>query len=125
MAKEGKKAVRQAFRDAVFARDRFTCVVCGRKWTPADANPDLKRVNAHHITDRSEMPNGGYVAENGVTVCDVGAFVGREHESCHMRCEKFHISEGREWEPGLHPDDLYQRIGSSLEKAWDASERIA
>lgn len=124
MGKADKKAVRSAFREAVFTRDRYTCRVCGRRWSPADADPALNRVNAHHITDRSEMPNGGYVPENGITVCDIAAFPGREHESCHMRCERFHITQGRECEPELHPDELYRRIGSSLELAWEAGERL-
>lgn len=100
-----KKQVRKAFRDAVFQRDCYTCQVCGKKWTEADADPTLKRINAHHITDRTKMPNGGYVKENGITVCD-------GEDSCHMRCEKYHISGGTEWEEGLHPDDLYEKIGS-------------
>lgn len=107
----GKKDVRAAFRRAVFTRDRYHCVVCGRKWSPADADPALGRINAHHITDRSLMPHGGYVAENGVTVCDGGA------DSCHMMCEAYHISGGKSHEPGFHPDDLYRKIGSSLEAA--------
>ena len=124
MAKADKKSVRASFRDAVFARDRYTCRVCGRRWTAADVDPALFRVNAHHITDRSEMPNGGYVAENGITVCDVASFAGREDESCHMRCERFHISGGKSWEPGLHPDDRDRIVGSSLEAAWEASEKL-
>jgi len=54
------------------------------------------------------MPNGGYVKENGITVCK---------EDCHLKVEMFHISEGTEWSEGLHPDDLYRMIGSSKELA--------
>lgn len=115
----GKKDVRAAFRDAVFRRDRHTCVVCGRRWTPADADPSLGRIDAHHIVDRHEFPNGGYVAENGVTVCAEGA------SSCHMRCEAYHISGGKSHEPGLHPEDLYRKIGSSLDAAIAADEDLA
>lgn len=115
----GKRDVRTAFREAVFARDRHRCVVCGKQWTPADADPALKRVNAHHILDRHEFPNGGYVAENGVTVCDGGP------GSCHMRCEAFHSSGGRSVEPELHPEALYRKIGSSLEQAIAADEALA
>lgn len=110
----GKKDVRAAFRAAVFTRDRYTCVVCGRRWTPADADPSLGRINAHHVTDRHEFPNGGYVAANGVTVCDGGA------DSCHMKCEQFHISGGTSCVVGLHPNDLYRKIGSSLDAALEA-----
>lgn len=52
-----KKQVRDAFRKAVFDRDKHCCRVCN--W---DADPD--NLDAHHITDRNDMPGGGYVAEN-------------------------------------------------------------
>lgn len=41
-----------------------------------------------------------------------------------MLAEKFHISGDTEWEPGMHPDDLYKLIGSSYEMAVKASERL-
>lgn len=113
----GKKDVRAAFRNAVFARDKFTCVVCGKKWTAADADPSLGRINAHHITDRHLMPNGGYVPENGVTVCDGGK------DSCHMKCEQYHINQGIGWE-GLYPADLYEKIHSSHARAVAASNKL-
>jgi hypothetical protein len=49
---------------------------------------------------------------------------GSEEDSCHMKAEKFHISEGAEWEPGMHPEDLYKLIGSSKELAIKKSEKI-
>ncbi len=104
----GKKTIRARFRRAVFTRDRHRCRVCGRQWSEADADPSLHRLNAHHITDRSEMPGGGYVAENGITVCE---------QPCHPRVERFHASGGLDWEEGLHPDDLYARIGSTHDTA--------
>ena len=113
----GKKDVRADFRNAVFSRDHYSCVVCGKKWSPADAAPALGRMNAHHITDRSLMPGGGYVKENGVTVCD-------GENSCHMKCEQFHISGGQLWEEGLHPEDLYRKIGSSRDLAEQASQKL-
>lgn len=96
-----KSNIRKVFRDSVFKRDKFTCQVCGNKGTEDS-------LDAHHITDRSEIPNGGYVKENGITVCKIG---------CHFKVEKFHIYEGEEFEEGLHPDDLYKKIGSSKEIA--------
>lgn len=101
-----KKDIRRQFRDAVFERDHYTCLVCGKEWTPADADPNLHRINAHHITDRSEMPHGGYVPENGVTVCE---------GECHRRVERYH--ETGEVEPHLSPDALYQAIGTCKGKA--------
>jgi 5-methylcytosine-specific restriction endonuclease McrA len=111
-----KKTTRAAFRRAVFTRDGHRCRVCGRQWSAADADPALRRLNAHHITDRTELPGGGYVAENGITVCE---------QPCHPRVERFHASAGRDWEEGLHPDDLYAMIGSTRDTAVAASlERL-
>lgn len=105
-----KKLIRKRFRNSVFSRDKYTCKVCG-------VMRDEEELDAHHITDRNEMPNGGYVASNGITVC-------KDKDDCHMRVEKFHISGGEEWEEGLHPDDLYKLIGSSKDKAFRDSERL-
>lgn len=103
-----KAQIRKNFRDGVFKRDNFTCKVCNNR-----AQED--ELDAHHITDRNEMPNGGYVISNGITV---------HKEECHMKVEKFHISGGNEWIEGLHPDDLYKMIGSSKEKAIKDSEKL-
>lgn len=105
----GKKDIRKNFREAVFTRDKKTCLVCGFKYD------DVSSLDAHHITDRDEMPNGGYVKENGISVCKV---------DCHFKVEWFHITEGSEWEPNLHPDDLYKLIGSSKELAIKKSEKL-
>lgn len=110
---KGKKAVRKRFRESVFRRDRYKCQVCGKQWTKEDTDPVDKKMNAHHITDRSLMPNGGYVKENGITVCE---------DPCHMRVEQYHITGTVD--DGLHPDDLYVKVGSSLEIAMAASERL-
>ncbi len=104
----GKKDIRNNFRNAVFERDDHTCKVCGTKRSEHE-------LDAHHITDRNEMPNGGYVVENGITVCK---------QDCHICVELFHISEGQEWTPGLHPDDLYKMINSSYELAFIKSEEL-
>lgn len=99
-----KQIVRQNFRGAVFKRDGFKCKFC-------DVTTDL---DAHHITDRTLMPNGGYVKENGITLCPVH----------HMMAEKFHISGGSEWDENMHPNDLYFKINSSYELAVRISERL-
>lgn len=104
-----KKAIRQKFRDAVYKRDNFTCRVCGEKRQEKD-------LDSHHITDRSEIVNGGYVASNGITVCK---------EECHMKVEQFHISGGVTWVDGLHPDDLYRMIGSSRQPPTTESRWLA
>ena len=82
----GKKDIRKNFRDSVFTRDKYTCKVC-------DTKSEEELLDAHHITDRNEMPNGGYVKENGITVCKV---------ECHPFVEAFHVSQGDWWEEGLH-----------------------
>lgn len=64
------------------------------------------RLSVIERADRSEMPNGGYVKENGITLCKL----------CHVKCEKYHISNGKEYESGLHPDDLYLMINKESEK---------
>jgi len=108
---QNKKQIRANFRKDVFERDKYTCRCCGFVALPGRVEDTL---DAHHITDRSEMPSGGYVKENGISVC----------AECHKKAEKYHISEGKEWEPGFHPDELYAKIGSSHEKAVKASEKL-
>lgn len=99
-----KKKIRENFAAAVFKRDNYKCVFCTVKIN----------LDAHHITDRNLMPNGGYVKENGITLC----------EQHHIDAEKFHISDGQEWVEGMHPSDLYAKVGSSYEQAVEASKRL-
>lgn len=110
---QNKKAVRKAFRDNVFKRDGYKCVCCGKRSTPANAEADL---DAHHVTPREEMPNGGYVKENGVTLCK-----GDDGSSCHEKAEL--VLKGDNL-PGYTPDDLYAKIGSNREKAHTSSEKL-
>ncbi len=100
----GKKMVRARFREAVHARDDHRCRMCGAEG----------QLDAHHITDRNDMPGGGYVAENGISLC----------HRCHMKAEAYHASGHEVWEEGWHPDDLYEVIGSSHARAVRASERL-
>lgn len=113
MGKSKKKEIRKKFRDSVFKRDGYKCSWCGNG--PFKSEPE-KHLDAHHITDRNDMPNGGYVPENGISLCKYGEN-DLEKDSCHMKAEKFHISGGEEWEEGMHPDDLYKLIDSSKELA--------
>lgn len=98
-----KQLIRQKFRDAVFKRDGHKCRFCD----------ETKDLDAHHITDRNEMPNGGYVLENGITLC-------QRH---HYIAEKYHISQGKHWEPGFKPDELYKLIGSSHDLALEKDKK--
>ncbi len=113
MAKH-KQEVRHRFRSSVFSRDKYRCKVCGRQWRAKDADPKLQRIDAHHITDRNLMPNVGYVPENGITVCQ---------NPCHRQVEQFHLTGIAM--PGLHPEDLYPLVHSSLSQAERASEKLS
>ena len=95
-----KKQIRAAFRKAVFERDQYRCAKCG-------ASDEL---DAHHITDRSEMPDGGYVVENGISLC----------KDCHWKAEQFHATGSAV--KGYAPDNLYRIIGSSREQARKEAE---
>ncbi len=97
-----KKLIRQRFRDTTFARDGHKCRGCG--W--ALFRPGEVELDAHHITDRNLMPNGGYVKTNGISLCP----------TCHQKAEVFH-STGIAL-PGWAPDDLYRMISSSYEQAY-------
>ena len=77
-----KQMVRQEFRNAVFQRDGYRCVIC----------KSSEKIDAHHITNRDEMENGGYVLDNGITL----------FSKCHLLAEKF------------YPNNLYKLIGSKL-----------
>lgn len=102
-----KKAIRESFRNKTFERDGHKCRVCGA------AGHDSDYLDAHHITDRNLMPNGGYVSENGISLCP----------ECHVKAEVFH-STGAAL-PGFSPEELYVLIGSSYERAVKASERLS
>lgn len=99
-----KQLIRESFRTAVLGRDGNQCVFC-------DETQDL---DAHHISDRSKMPNGGYVKENGITLCP-------DH---HLDAELYHISNGNDFVKGLHPNDLYAIISSSYKLAVEKSRRL-
>lgn len=62
---------RDEFREAVFARDKLRCVVCG-----------MPPVDAHHIVERKLWVDGGYFLDNGASLC----------EPCHLRAESTEIS---------------------------------
>ena len=102
---KNKQKVREQFRNAVFKRDDYKCIMCGK----AMSN-DLK-LDAHHITDRHEMPNGGYIVENGITLCD-------QPGGCHEKAEAF--NRGLHVEDGYSPSELYELIGSSRSVAFAA-----
>jgi hypothetical protein len=106
-----KERIRERFRDGVFKRAGYRCqgVGCAVKATRATA---VETLDAHHITDRNEMPRGGYVVENGIALC----------EACHRKAEAFHETGAAL--DGWHPHDLYRIVGSSRERAENASRKL-
>lgn len=93
---EQKRMIRLRFNTDCFYRDDFTCRLC-------TAGPE--KLEVHHITSREQMPNGGYVKENGITLC-----------------QKHHLIV--ETKSDYTNDELYGLIGSSYEKALVASSRL-
>lgn len=113
-----KKKIRQDFRTKVFKRDGYQCVCCCKdgkcRQTGEYKGKDVPRwpLDAHHITNRNEFKNGGYVKENGISLCD----------ECHEFAE---WALNGDFILGYMPNDLYELIGSSLEKAKLADEKLA
>jgi 5-methylcytosine-specific restriction endonuclease McrA len=111
-----KQQIREKFRKDVFERDEYKCVMCGRS--------DVK-LDTHHIISRKNIVNGGYVKENGITLCDCW-------DGCHFKAEQFNCNytedyviqtKGKELEP-FRAENLYKKIGSSYELAHKKSERL-
>jgi 5-methylcytosine-specific restriction endonuclease McrA len=111
-----KQQIRDKFRKEVFERDGFKCKVCGIGGVKLDA---------HHITNRNKMPGGGYIKENGITLCDV-------YNGCHFKAEQFNCGyteayviklRGKHLE-NYTSDKLYKLINSSYDIASKKSERI-
>lgn len=100
---EKKKQIRANFRESVFIRDGYKCVFC-------DITTNL---DAHHITDRNLLPNGGYVCSNGITLC----------HNHHDLVEDWHRF-GEVTEEKYHPDNLYAMIGSSYQQAYNDSLKL-
>lgn len=111
-----KKQIRREFRCSTMARDRYTCLCCGKKGKDRQGGEEHKRyhtqevnlveLDAHHITPREEMANGGYVKENGITLCT----------ECHKRAERDDSQRTRR--------KLYELIASSFEYALTAAKRL-
>ena len=99
-----KKEIRDRFRSSVFKRDRNKCRMCSFN--------ELEKLDAHHITDRKLMPGGGYVLENGISLCP----------ECHIRAEVFHSTGVPVL--GYSPEDLYTIVGSSYNQAVESSKKL-
>jgi hypothetical protein len=126
MAKTRKKEMRRKFREDVFKRDGYRCVVCGFESSPERAEHEL---DAHHITPREQLPHGGYVKENGVSLCDPSKTGRPLAHGCHYRAEQVLLRIAQGWDPPKNEHDyeyspvaLYEAIDSSHEGAVRASE---
>ena len=64
---------RDQFRESVFKRDQYKCIICGE---PAQ--------DAHHILERRLFSNGGYYLENGASLCGMHHL---EAESTVLSCK--------------------------------------
>lgn len=104
-----KKIIRKNFRDACYQRDKYRCVTCGYQSSIDKAEQEL---DAHHVTDRNLLPNGGYVKENGISLCAV----------CHQKAEQYHSTGTSVLVFSI--EDLYKFIGSNIEKATEASKKL-
>lgn len=94
---------RDAFRETVFARDGFRCVLCGERGR-----------DAHHIIERRLWPDGGYYVDNGATLC------GPHHldaETTRVSPEEIRRAAGITKvvvPPHLYPDHLYDKWGNAI-----------
>jgi len=82
---------RDQFKEVVFKRNGYKCVVCGKQ-----------AQDAYHIIDRSLWDNGGYYANNGVSLCE-------EHhiqaEQTIISCKK--LREMSEISEKVYPEHFY------------------
>lgn len=85
--------------------------MCGVKCNKDEPEATL---DAHHVTPREEMPNGGYVKENGISLCK---------NRCHLMAEEY--LQGTTLHEGFSPEELYKEIGSDHKKAVRASEKLS
>lgn len=100
-----KLLTRDEFRNAVFERDKHTCVMCG-----------LLGQDAHHIIERRLFPDGGYYLDNGATLCG----------PCHIKAEQTlpgYAVETIRYKarittvivpPHLYPDESYDKWGNPV-----------
>lgn len=103
---KAKELTRDIFFAEVVTRADLRCQAPGCRFRTVvlRAREDL---DAHHITSRKRFPRGGYVRENGISLC----------KPCHVKAER--------GDPGFEAEALYKIIGSSYDKARVAEESEA
>lgn len=77
---ENKLLTRDEFREGVFKRDEYKCVICK---DPAK--------DAHHILDRKLFEDGGYYLNNGASLCEP---CHKKAEETVITCEEIRIAAG-------------------------------
>ena len=108
---------RDQFREAVYARDGYRCVICGRGTSD---NVFVVNLDAHHIMERRLFPDGGYYVDNGATVCDSDEPGGGCHlkaEQSLISCEELREAAGIEQvilPPHLYHDQPYDKWGNPI-----------
>ena len=96
---------REQFRNGVFKRDGYKCVICAR----------TDNLDAHHIIERRLFgKNGGYHLSNGATLCSKHHI---QAEQTILTCEE--IREAASIKEIILPehfykDTLYDKWGNSI-----------
>lgn len=110
---KAKKQKREHLKLEVLERDGYECKVCKFKGS-------LEFYDIHHITPRDNMPGGGYVLSNLITLCNIGE---AWPEGCHKEAEDY--IKGKSLNEIFSPAKLYDKIGSSFTQAWQDSIELA
>jgi hypothetical protein len=102
---------RDTFRETVFARDSYGCVICRRPISDV-------RIDAHHIMERRLWDDGGYYLDNGATLCDQGdAGCHKKAETTEISCEEIRSAAGITrvlLPPHLYRDNQYDKWGNII-----------
>lgn len=93
-----KKKIRREFKYEVLKRDNFSCKVCGLS----------SEIIVHHITAPDRIVQGGYVKENGISLC----------KPCELKANQ-------NQDENFSPANLYRLIGSSFELAETEAKKMA
>lgn len=97
---------RDEFRETVFKRDGYKCVMCNEK-----------AVDCHHIFDRKLFENGGYFISNGASLCSEHHL---EAENCDISVEEIRTAAGITniiLPPDLKPDVVYNKWGQEVDES--------
>jgi hypothetical protein len=100
---------RDGFREHVFSRDHYSCVVCGAQGNQGQS------IDAHHIVERRLFGiMDGYYLDNGATLCS----------KCHLEAESTILSAETIREKAgittiilpdhLYPDEVYDKWGNVI-----------